>query len=343
MSYHLTNIAKGVLGELSKIQEEVDEIKDAQAQNCKIMVHAELADLYGAVEAFAKNHNLTMDDLRIMNEATKRAFASGRRTSDDVVSTIPKDMDVKNITRFGYIAPEYNPNDNQVTLIHASEANRRANESNQIIDHWKNELVSSKGISNADADNIILNENLIANESFEQVDGFIVDKNKHQVGYRVKTYLGLIYFIQFTDITNTIVYIPNTKKEKQMIQLNKHFTNVKEWTRVFNLKGDIKVCKTNDLLLNCSNQLYKCTAGESKFEQMHLDTAYPIGNNNVFLLASSDCALLVNSEHYFDSIFERNKVLVTEDLHKSIMDIYNNCKILDDNDNDNLNQRVEVL
>ncbi len=81
MSYHLTEIAKGVLGELSKIQEELDEIKDAEQQNNKIMIGCELSDLYGAVEAYANKFGLTMDDLSIMSEATKRAFKSGRRVS----------------------------------------------------------------------------------------------------------------------------------------------------------------------------------------------------------------------------------------------------------------------
>ena len=44
MSYHLTEIAKGVLGELSKIQEELDEVKDAENQQNKIMIGCELSD-----------------------------------------------------------------------------------------------------------------------------------------------------------------------------------------------------------------------------------------------------------------------------------------------------------
>lgn len=79
MSYHLTEIAKGVLGELSKIQEELDEVKDAEQQNNKIMIGCELSDLYGALEAYANKFGLSMNDLSIMSEATKRAFDSGRR------------------------------------------------------------------------------------------------------------------------------------------------------------------------------------------------------------------------------------------------------------------------
>lgn len=86
MSYHLTEITKGVLGELSKIQEELDEVKDAEEQKCKIMIGCELSDLYGAVEAYAEKYNLSMSDLNIMNEATKRAFKSGRRSSDENIN-----------------------------------------------------------------------------------------------------------------------------------------------------------------------------------------------------------------------------------------------------------------
>lgn len=82
MGYHLKEIKKGELGKLSKIQEELDEIKDAEEQNCKIMIGCELADLYGAIESYAETQGLTMNDLYIMNEATKRAFKSGRRSSD---------------------------------------------------------------------------------------------------------------------------------------------------------------------------------------------------------------------------------------------------------------------
>lgn len=79
MSYHLTPIAKGVYGQASKLQEEVAELMDAHDQGIKIMVMNELADLYGAMRAYAKNLNLTMEDLEAMANVTERAFASGRR------------------------------------------------------------------------------------------------------------------------------------------------------------------------------------------------------------------------------------------------------------------------
>lgn len=80
--YHKAHIEKGELGDLSKIKEEYEELVDAYLQGNRIMQLAEAADLYGALEAFLNKHfpGFTMDDLHEMNEATKRAFHSGRRT-----------------------------------------------------------------------------------------------------------------------------------------------------------------------------------------------------------------------------------------------------------------------
>ena len=79
MSYHLEPIPKGVFGEVSKIEEELLELKDAIKQENKIMIGCELSDLYGAVREYAKKHSLSMRDLEIMADATKRAFDTGYR------------------------------------------------------------------------------------------------------------------------------------------------------------------------------------------------------------------------------------------------------------------------
>ena len=64
MGYHKVNIQKGVLGEYSKIQEEIQELEDAASQNAKVLIICELCDLIGAIEAYAgKQFNLTLDDL----------------------------------------------------------------------------------------------------------------------------------------------------------------------------------------------------------------------------------------------------------------------------------------
>ena len=78
--YHLTPIQKGVLGELSKIAEEVEELRDAELQGCKIMQAVELADLYGAIKHYARQQlNLDIEDISKMSEITERAFVNGRR------------------------------------------------------------------------------------------------------------------------------------------------------------------------------------------------------------------------------------------------------------------------
>lgn len=79
MSYHIKKIKKGKLGKVSKIIEEVEEFKDALKQKSIIMAQLELADIYGALEALAFEMNLTMKDLKIMSNITKRAFLSGDR------------------------------------------------------------------------------------------------------------------------------------------------------------------------------------------------------------------------------------------------------------------------
>lgn len=77
--YHLRDIKKGILGEPSKIREELEELEDALEQDVKIMALVELSDIYGAVEAVALKLGVTMKDLAKMSEVTKRAFREGQR------------------------------------------------------------------------------------------------------------------------------------------------------------------------------------------------------------------------------------------------------------------------
>lgn len=79
MGYHLRPIIKGTFGETSKIKEELDELEEAFEQDNKILALVEIADLYGALEAVAEKLGVTMDDVKKMSEATKRAFQSGER------------------------------------------------------------------------------------------------------------------------------------------------------------------------------------------------------------------------------------------------------------------------
>jgi hypothetical protein len=81
MGYHINPIKKGVLGESSKIQEELDELIDAEQQKSKVMQAVELSDLIGAIELYAeKQLGLTLEDLIIFKDITKRAFQDGTRS-----------------------------------------------------------------------------------------------------------------------------------------------------------------------------------------------------------------------------------------------------------------------
>jgi phosphoribosyl-ATP pyrophosphohydrolase len=82
MGYHLSHIPKGVYGHLSKIEEEVAELKDAAAQNNRVMIAVELADLVGAIEGYLERtfgSKINLSDLVKMSEATRRAWRAGDR------------------------------------------------------------------------------------------------------------------------------------------------------------------------------------------------------------------------------------------------------------------------
>ncbi len=80
--YSAASIPRGIYGELSKIVEEAEELKDACAQGVEVMTLVELSDLYGAIEGFLRKKFpfLNMEDLRKMSAVTKRAFENGYRT-----------------------------------------------------------------------------------------------------------------------------------------------------------------------------------------------------------------------------------------------------------------------
>ena len=79
MGYHERNITKGILGEVSKILEELEEYEDACEQGNRILQLIELSDVYGALESLTNKHCLTMEDLKIMSDRTKSAFIDGSR------------------------------------------------------------------------------------------------------------------------------------------------------------------------------------------------------------------------------------------------------------------------
>jgi hypothetical protein len=81
MGYHLSDIPKGVAGEISKIKEELSELEDAMNQKNRIMALVELSDLFGAISLYVEKHfpGFDMQDLYLMAETTKSAFIDGSR------------------------------------------------------------------------------------------------------------------------------------------------------------------------------------------------------------------------------------------------------------------------
>ena len=78
--YHNKYIAKGVFGEFSKVSEEWQELLDAREQSNPIMELCEISDLVGALESYVKKkHNITLEEILRMKDATKRAFENGHR------------------------------------------------------------------------------------------------------------------------------------------------------------------------------------------------------------------------------------------------------------------------
>jgi len=81
IGYHIAWIPQGEYGEVSKIEEELAEFKDALAQRCSLMALLELADLIGAIEGYLDRHHpsIELSDLLSMAAITKRAFKVGHR------------------------------------------------------------------------------------------------------------------------------------------------------------------------------------------------------------------------------------------------------------------------
>lgn len=82
MGYHLKPIPKGEYGDVSKIEEEIHELRDAIEQGNKVMALVELSDMVAAIKGVLDKHYggvINLNDLIKMAEATDRAFKSGHR------------------------------------------------------------------------------------------------------------------------------------------------------------------------------------------------------------------------------------------------------------------------
>jgi len=83
--YHVNEIKKGTLGTSGKIQEELDELKDAESQNVKLLMLCELADLIGSIQFYLNFRfpGWTVRDLEAMSRLTEQAFRSGQRYCEE--------------------------------------------------------------------------------------------------------------------------------------------------------------------------------------------------------------------------------------------------------------------
>lgn len=82
MGYHLRPIkVRGEFGTIEKMEEELDELREAMEQNNKILALIELTDLYGALRGYLETHfpDISMEDVKNMSDATRRAFLEGDR------------------------------------------------------------------------------------------------------------------------------------------------------------------------------------------------------------------------------------------------------------------------
>lgn len=61
----------------------MEELEDAAEQGVGIMVGCELADLYGALRAYAGSLGYRITDLERMADVSKRVFESGHRKARD--------------------------------------------------------------------------------------------------------------------------------------------------------------------------------------------------------------------------------------------------------------------
>ncbi len=79
--YHINRIEKGVLGEASKIKEEMDEFLDSIDQDARIMQLVELSDMVGAITAYLEKYfpGMALPDLVTMDRITHRAFVNRHR------------------------------------------------------------------------------------------------------------------------------------------------------------------------------------------------------------------------------------------------------------------------
>jgi len=69
--FHVHPVREGTYGELSKIQEELDEALDAETRGQELLLMIELADIIGAVAGVAERYGYTLESLIQFSELVR--------------------------------------------------------------------------------------------------------------------------------------------------------------------------------------------------------------------------------------------------------------------------------
>ncbi|AEO93545.1 gp286 [Bacillus phage G] len=85
--FHNRKIQKGIYGELSKIEEELQEAYDAEEQGQDLMLLIELADMIGAIEGVAKKYNMSLDQLVAFAKLRSKVAIEEERKNDEEGTT----------------------------------------------------------------------------------------------------------------------------------------------------------------------------------------------------------------------------------------------------------------
>lgn len=93
MGWHKSSIRKGVYGEFSKIQEELDEAKDAMDQGQDLMLLIELSDMIGAIDGFAKQRfGFTVEQLLDFAKLRSQIAIEELQEDDNLLTGVERDI-----------------------------------------------------------------------------------------------------------------------------------------------------------------------------------------------------------------------------------------------------------
>jgi uncharacterized protein YabN with tetrapyrrole methylase and pyrophosphatase domain len=74
--FHEVEVTNGVYGELSKVQEELDEAEDAEKRGQDLLLLIELSDVIGACAGVAEKYGMSLDQLIKFSEMVREVKAA---------------------------------------------------------------------------------------------------------------------------------------------------------------------------------------------------------------------------------------------------------------------------